>query len=150
MHFLSGFSLIPEFLTRGIMQEWQACLAEVKFSQQEAMPWAVIIPWLIQRSLFLLSSLVRKLAIFSLSQKKILPWSTFHIPWYWWELGSLGMIPNCVHTWGFRHTGMGWRSQQTLNCKGDECLRTWKQKRTSYGETDSAKGLGIEGDQHFH
>lgn len=70
MHFLSGFSLIPEFLTRGIMQEWQACLAEVKFSQREAMPWAVIIPWLIQRSLLLLSSLVKKLAIFSLSQKK--------------------------------------------------------------------------------
>lgn len=66
----------------------------------------------------------------------------------------LGMIPNHIHTWGFKHTGMGWRSQQTPNCKGDECLRTWKkirdgEKRTSHGESDSATGWSFEGDQHF-
>lgn len=68
--------------------------------------------------------------------------------------GLLGMIPNYIHTWGFKHTGMGWRSQQTLNCKGDEYLRTWKkihhrERKTSCGETDSAMGLSIEGDKHF-
>lgn len=149
MHFLSGFSLIPEFYQRhnaGMagMLSWSKVFSAGGHAL--SCHHTLINP----KVFVLLSSLVKKLAIFSLSQKKILPWSTFHIPWYWWELGSLGMIPNCVHTWGFRHTGMGWRSQQTLNCKGDECLRTWKQKRTSYGETDSAKGLGIEGDQHFH
>lgn len=66
----------------------------------------------------------------------------------------LGMIPNPIHPWGFKHTGMGWRSQQTLNCQGDEYLRAWKkiydkEKRTSRGESDSATGLSFEGDQHF-
>ena len=85
--------------------------------------------------------------------EKILLWNTFHIHWYWWGLGRLlGVIPDCVHMWGFRHTGMECRSQQTLNCKGDEYLRTWKKKEDTTGKGGQAmvrltqqRGWGLEG-----
>lgn len=64
------------------------------------------------------------------------------------------MIPNCIHAWGSRHTGMGWRILQILNCKGDHYLRNYKgiyhrERNTSHGENGSATGLNVEGDQHF-
>lgn len=96
---------------------------------------------------------MRKLVIFTYLRKK--KKFMFGIHWCWWGLGSLlRMILNCIHAWGFRHTGMGWRSQQTLNCKGDQYLRTWKgiyhrERSTSHGESDSAPGLNVEGDRHF-
>lgn len=77
----------------------------------------------------------------------------FHIHWYWWGLSRLlGVIPDCVHMWGFRHTGMECRSQQTLNCKGDEYLRTWKRKEDTTGKGGQAmvrltqqRGWGLKG-----
>ena len=54
--------------------------------------------------------------------------------------------------WGFRHTGMKCRSQQTLNCKGDEYLRTWKRKEDTTGKGGQAmvrltqqRGWGLKG-----
>lgn len=47
---------------------------------------------------------------------------------------------------------MGWRSQQTLNCKGDEYLRTWKRKEDTTGKGGQAmvrltqqRGWGLKG-----
>lgn len=53
-------------------------------------------------------------------EKKKKRYITFGIHWYGWGVGGLlGMTLNYIHAWGFRHTGMGWRSLQTLNCEAE-------------------------------
>lgn len=98
----------------------------------------------------------KKFAIFTYPRKKNLEsWIMFCIHWHLWGLDSLlEMISNCIYTWGFRHTGMGWGRQQTLNGEGNGYLRTWKKSTMgkgglSHGETDSAIGLRVERTHHL-